>query len=224
MIRSIAKMSAVVLAVLFGIGLAANAGAQDSGFLKDYSQLTPEKDAFGVERRVWISPKLTRANYQKILLEHVSFYPEPRPSDKVSMDTLNQIRDYGDSALRNALASVAPLVNQAGPGVLRVRVAMTGASVQGSKLKPWQLIPAAFVLSMAVDAAGGGTANAQLAVESAGTDSVTGEPLFRVVRQAQGIQLPSNANLTLQMVQPKIDEWVSSAQEVLARRMKTAGQ
>jgi hypothetical protein len=52
----------------------------------------------------------------------------------------------------------------------------------------------------------------------------TGEPLFRVVRQAQGIQLPSNANLTLQMVQPKIDEWASSAQEVLARRMKTAGQ
>lgn len=224
MIRSMSKMSAIVLAAWLGCGLAASAGAQDSGYLKDYSQLKPETDAFGVERRVWISPKLTRANYQKILLEHVTFYPEPQPSDKVSMDTLNQIRDYGDSALRNALASVAPLVDQPGPGVLRVRVAMTGASVQGSKLKPYQLIPAAFILSMAVDAAGGGTANAQLAVESAGTDSVTGEPLFRVVRQAQGIQLPSNASLTLQMVRPRIDEWASSAQEVLAARMKATGQ
>ncbi|MFO1407782.1 MAG: DUF3313 domain-containing protein [Steroidobacteraceae bacterium] len=222
--RSIAKTAAVLLAALFGMSLATQAAAQDSGFLKDYSQLAPEKDALGVERRVWISPKLTRDNYQKILLEQVTFYPQPQPSDKVSMDTLNQIRSYGDNALRTALATVAPLVDQPGPGVLRVRVAMTGASVQGAKLEPYQLIPAAFVLTMAARAAGASHNSAQLAVESEGTDSVTGELLFEVVRQAQGVQLQSNEDLTVQMVEPNIDEWVSSAQQVLSRRMKAAGQ
>lgn len=221
--RTIAKTSAVVLAVLFGMGLATRVAAQDSGFLKNYTQLAPEKDALGVERRVWISPKLTRDNYQKILLEQVTFYPEPQPTDKVSMDTLNQIRSYGDNALRTALASIAPLVDAPGPGVLRVRVAITGASVQGAKLEPYQLIPAAFVLTMAARAAGASQDSAQLAVESEGTDSVTGELLFEVVRQAQGIQLQSNESLTVQMVEPKIDEWVSSAQQVLSRRMKQAG-
>ena len=52
----------------------ANAVAQDSGFMKDYSKLKMLKDSEGVDRRVWISEKLTRENYKAVLLEPVTFY------------------------------------------------------------------------------------------------------------------------------------------------------
>ena len=44
----------------------ASAVAQDSGFMKDYSKLKMVKDSKGVERRIWISEKLTRENYKAV--------------------------------------------------------------------------------------------------------------------------------------------------------------
>ncbi len=55
-----------------------------SGFLSDYSKLKKEKDPLGVTRLVWRSPKFTRANYQKVLLEKVGFYPAPQASKQVA--------------------------------------------------------------------------------------------------------------------------------------------
>ncbi len=42
------------------------------------------KDAQGKTIRAWVSPKLTPANYDAILLDPLVFYPEPRPSEQVS--------------------------------------------------------------------------------------------------------------------------------------------
>src|SRR5436190_17898466 len=81
----------------------ANAVAQDSGFLKDYSKLKMVKDSEGVERRVWISEKLTRENYKAVLLEPVTFYPKEQPNEQVSLGALNDIRAYIDSALRETV-------------------------------------------------------------------------------------------------------------------------
>ena len=226
MFRSIAgRIEMVTLAVILGVGLAANAAAQgkDSGFLKDYSQLKTEKDPLGVERRIWISPKLTRANYQRVLMEPISFYPSPQPSEKVSMGTLNDLRGYGDSAMRKAIASVVPLSDASGPGVLKVRVAITAVGVEGN-LKPYQLIPVALAVTVAKEGAGQGRRDLKLFVESEITDSVSGEPVALVVREAQGVQLKSNEKLTLQHAKPQIDKWAESVQQSLAARLKPDGK
>ena len=226
MFRSIAgRIEMVTLAVILGVGLAANAAAQgkDSGFLKDYSQLKTEKDPLGVERRIWISPKLTHANYQRVLMEPISFYPSPQPSEKVSMGTLNDLRGYGDSAVRKAIASVVPLSDASGPGVLKVRVAITAVGVEGN-LKPYQLIPIALAFTAAKEVAGQGRRDLKLFVESEITDSVSGEPVALVVREAQGVQLKSNEKLTLQHAKPQIDKWAESVQQSLAARLKPGGQ
>ncbi len=115
---------------------AANAIADDSGFLKDYSQLEVKKDRLGVDRRVWISDKLTPQNYQHILMDPVAFYPQPQPSGQVTLGTLNDIRDYINSGLRKAIEKTQPLAKEAGPGVVRLRVAITSASVDKG-LKPY---------------------------------------------------------------------------------------
>ena len=227
MFRSIAsRMGVATLAVILGTGLAANANAQGkgSGFLKDYSQLKTEKDPLGNERRMWVNPKFTRANYQTILLEPLGFYPAPQPSEQVSMGALNDMRVYADSAMRKAVTTVVPLANAPGPGVARIRWAVTAAAVEGFELKPYQLIPVALIFTGVKEAAGQGSRKVQLAVESEMTDSVTGEVLIRVVREAQGINVKEKTPLTLKVAQPQIDKWAESVQQSLAARLKPDGK
>jgi len=227
MLSSVARtIGAATLAVIIGAGLTANAAAQGkgSGFLKDYSQLKTEKDPLGIERRIWTSPKFTRETYQKVLIERVTFYPAPQPSEKVSTGTLNELRDYSDAAIRKAIASVVPLADAPGPGVVRVRIALTAAAVEGGQLKPYQLIPIALVLTAATEAAGEGRRDVRLAVETEFTDSVSGEQLLRVVREAQGVQVKSNQKLTLEVAKPQIDKWAESARQSFEARLKPAGR
>jgi len=195
----------------------ANAVAQDSGFLKDYSKLQMVKDSEGVERRVWISEKLTRENYKAVLLEPVTFYPKEQPNEQVSLGALNDIRAYIDSALRETVTKTLPTAPAAGPGVVRTRVALTAASVN-KDLKPYQLIPVAFVFSMAKRAAGQTEYPVKLYVEAEVTDSVTGEVLSQMVREAQGIQVKGNEQVTLAMARPYIDRWKDAANVEIVRR------
>ena len=195
----------------------ANAVAQDSGFLKDYSKLQMVKDTEGVERRVWISEKLTRENYKAVLLEPVTFYPKEQPNEQVSLGALNDIRAYIDSALRETVTKTLPTAPAAGPGVVRTRVALTAASVN-KDLKPYQLIPVAFVFSMAKRAAGQTEYPVKLYVEAEMTDSVTGEVLAQTVREAQGIQVKGNEQVTLAMARPYIDRWKDAANVEIVRR------
>jgi hypothetical protein len=215
---------ATLAIILGGLSACATAPQESSGFLKDYSQLKTEKDPLGFERRIWTSPKLTREKYQKVLVERVIFYPAPQPSEKVSTGTLNEIRDYGEAALRKAIASVVPLVDAPGPGVIRLRLAVTAAEVEGAQFKPYQLIPVALVITAATEAAGQGRRDVRLAVESELTDSVSGEPLARVVREAEGVRLKSNENLTLQAARPQIDRWAEAVREAFAEGMKQSNR
>ncbi len=51
-------------------------------------------------RLAYLNPKFTPANYNAVLLEPVVYYPEPRPTENVSMQTLEQIRSYADTSMR----------------------------------------------------------------------------------------------------------------------------
>ena len=219
------KLGVFVTAALLGAGLAANAVAadEDSGFLKDYSQLQEGKDLLGNERRIWISPKFTRENYTTILMEPVSFYPAPQPSDQVPQSTLTDIRDYGDKAIRKTIASVLPMTDKPGPGVARVRIALTAVGVDKS-LKPYQLIPTALIFTAISRASGASELPVKLYVESDITDSVTGEQLAKAVRQAHGVEVKSGEKLTLGMVQPRIDAWAEATGKEMTIRLQKAGK
>jgi hypothetical protein len=60
----------------------------------------------------------------------------------------------------------------------------------------------------------------KLAVESEITDSKSGAPLARIVRDAKGIEVKGDEKLTLQLAKPKIDEWAEALREALAARIK----
>jgi hypothetical protein len=220
------KFGKAALAVGFALGLAASpvAQAKDSGFLKEYSQLKPETDAAGVERRVWTSPKFARPAYDKLLVEPVVFYPEPQPTKQVPARDLKEMREYLDATIRRLLTGVVQLADAPGPGVARVRVAVTATEAGGASLKPYQLLPIAMVVTAASKAARGPQHDVKLSVELDVTDSVSGEPLARAVRPAKGIEVEGGQQLTLALAKPRIDQWAETVRASIAARMKQAGR
>ena len=195
--------------------------AGDSGFLPDYSKLQQVKDLNGRPIRQWTSPKLTKANYQKILIEKVTFYPEPKGSDQVSEKALSDIQHYMDSQLRTVGLARIPQVSEAAPGVLRVKVAITAVDTSATGLKPWQIIPVALVIQGARAATGTRPENSNLAVEAIVSDSLSNEPLGMSVREARGATLPnSKAQLTLETVKPQIDAWAAGVASLVDKRIQ----
>ena len=190
--------------------------AQDTGFLKDYSQLEMRKDAKGVERKIWINPKLRPQNYQKIIIEPITFFPAPSPTEQVSMGALDEIRAYIDSGVRKAVEASMPVVSTDGPGVIRFRWAITASSVDKS-LKAYQLIPFALIVTAAKRGTGIETYDVKLMVEGEWLDSVTGEVLARAVRVAKGVEVKGDTPLTLKVVQPQLDSWMAAIKEDVAR-------
>jgi hypothetical protein len=198
-----------------GIALAA-----DSGFLPDYSQLQSTKDANGNPVRTWINPKFNKTNYQKILIEKVSYYPEPKGSDQVSDQALSDIQAYMDTQLRTVALAGIPQTSDAGPGVARVKLAITAVDTSATALKPWQIIPAALVIQGAAAATGNRKRNAELHVESLITDSVSNEPLAMSVRAAKGVTVPnSRTQVTLETVKGQIDSWAKGVASLVEKTL-----
>jgi hypothetical protein len=195
------------------------AGAADSGFLPDYSKLVNVKDALGRPIRRWISPTFNKTNYQKVLIEPVTFYPAAKGSEQVSDQVLGEMQQYLDSQLRSVGLAGIPQTATPGPGVARVQVAITAADTRATDLKPWQLIPAALVIQGARAATGTRPVSANLAVEGMITDSVSNEPLAMAVRETHGVTVPdSRTQVTLATVTPSIDAWAQAVAVMVALR------
>lgn len=207
----------VALAACVGAG-AAHAQDANSGFLRDYSRLKAEKDAAGIERRVWVSPGFSAEPIRRVILERVEFHPAPGATEQVPAQALDEIRDYLDASLRRAVGDVLPLTERPGPDVVRIRVGVTATAVQPG-LKPYQLIPVALVFTAVKAAAGKTVHEARLAVETEITDSATGETLVQMVRDAIGVELKPGEQLSLPMLKPRIDDWAQSVRQSLAARM-----
>jgi hypothetical protein len=220
--------SAVIVAAMILGGCASTSDAptqsEYSGFLPNYSDLTQASDPNGETFLRYASPKLTPANYSAVIVEPVTFYPKAEPTEQVSQATLDQIRGYGTTCLRQAIASRVQVVDTPGPGVVKLQVALTGVASTKAGLKPYQYVPQAFVVSMAVDAVAGAPQQAKLLVEAMGTDSITGEVLSKVVRTHTGERLARVASnepvVTFESVKPIMDEWCDSVSKSVAQYIK----
>lgn len=220
------RMGVVVLGAILGAGTPANALAQqgNSGFLRDYDSLKESKDTAGRTIRAWVSPKLTPDNYNAIMLDPLVFYPEPKPSKQVSADTLQQVLKYSNDALRASLAKRFNVVDRPGPGVLRIRAAISSIAAEGEGLKPYQYVPIAFIATMASRAATGAPQRAAILIEVEGTDSVSGQLLALRTKVGTGERLKdagSKEVITLDNVKPLLDELAAGALPELGKYVKT---
>lgn len=207
------------LALLAGLLLSGCASqttkpTQFSGYLADYSQLQPATSATGAPVLRWISPQFKSERYSTVYVEKPTFYPTPAPSDQVSTQTLENVRDYLHQALIRELQGRMTVVNEPTMDSLVLRSAITGVTVSTEGLKAYEVIPVALVLAAATTAAGTRDRDSAIFIELEALDARTSEPVLRVVRKGHGLTLEnSSTQLTLEDLKPVLDVWARDARD-----------
>lgn len=175
------------VALLAGCSAGGMQDVQKSVFLHDYSQLKPGGDDQAA--LLYIKPGLDLKAYDKIMFDRMIVLLNDN-SDYWAIDPamLKELTDYYQQALLNAVEGGYQVVDQPGPGVLWVRVAIT-------QIKPSKpvantmstILPVGWVVSGATKVASGdnmGTGEAASELEV--LDSLTGERLAAAVDRRQG--------------------------------------
>jgi hypothetical protein len=154
MITYAKTVSALVL--LACAWFAAPAGAQDkaapapqySGFLGDYARLTPNPD--NPKTRRWINKDFDFKPYTQILLDPVEVWVSPTSEYKgAAPDVLKRMADDFTASFKKALQPGYTLVDKAGPGVLHIRLAITGINLVKPDFKPTDALPIVFLFRAA---------------------------------------------------------------------------
>jgi len=166
------KRSTVRRTALALLLVAASAIAQDkagtiqqySGFLGDYSRLAPVPDNPNARR--WVGVGFDFKPYDKILLEPVEVWVSPTSEYKgATPETLQRMTDRFTDSFRNALQPGYTLVQELGPGVLRIRLAVTGVHLTSPGFKPRDILPVFLIVNAARNAAGDAPQNVVLTGE-----------------------------------------------------------
>ena len=103
-----------------------------SGFLKDYSQLKPgEKDQ---AQLLYVNPDAKFSEYKTVLMDPIKVYATAKDSalSKVPPEELKELLNYLDATVREQLGADYKFVTKAGPGTMRLRIALTEA--KGAKV------------------------------------------------------------------------------------------
>src|SRR5271167_1055502 len=192
-----------------------------TGFLgPDASKLAAGPE--GGAALVWLNPNAQWANYSKIQLMPVEFWAAA--DSKVSTADQATLTEYFYNQLQSNLSKSFTLVDQPGPGVMTLRVALMDATTAVPGLRTISVIvPQARVLnlaqSMATDSyAFVGSAEAEMKLN----DSVTGTLLVEAVDQrAGGMGIKSAASFEWGDAQNAMDYW---AQKIPNRIFQLQGK
>jgi hypothetical protein len=195
--------------------------ASVTGFLgPDASKLAPGPE--GGAALAWINPNAQWGNYTKVQLLPVEFWAAA--DSKVSPDDQKVLTGYFYNSLQTNLAKNFTLVDQPGPGVMTLRVALMDATTAVPGLRTISVIvPQARILnaaqSLATDSyAFVGSAEAEMKL----TDSVSGELLGEAVdKQAGGMGLKGAASFQWGDAQNAMDYW---AQKIPKRILELQGK
>jgi len=186
--KVVSKILVLLLTVaLVGCSASGMKNVEQSGFLNDYSQFMPGSDDEAA--LVYIKPGADFKPYSKIMFERVVVTLSPSSEAReIDPTTLKELTDYYQNALLEAVKGGYEVVDQPGPEVLWVRVAITDVEPSNPTANTMSsIIP----VGMAVSAAAKATTDANLGTGEAATemevlDSMTKERLAAAVDRRQG--------------------------------------
>lgn len=188
-----------------------------TGFLGDYASL--RKGEGSEAQLVYIKPGVNWRNYNKIIIDPITAYAIPgNPLAKLPKDQLNALVGYLYSTLREQLSKDYQIVSTPGPGVLRLRVALTeagaGKPVLGvmSSLTP----PSIAVSALKTTITGSGTGTGSARVEMELLDSQTRRRLAAGVDAQSGNKRDFFGNFNKwDDAQDAFDNWAAKLQSRL---------
>jgi hypothetical protein len=138
---------------------------QAKGFLTDYSRISTTAGEDGAYR--YRDPTADLGSYNKLLVDRIKvWFKEDSEYKGIDPDELKMLTDYFYEAIEKAVGDAYPMVSEAGPDVLRLRIAVTD-------LVPNK--PEASVTSLVVPFLWVGEAGAGAATREVGATPFTGE-------------------------------------------------
>ena len=177
-----------------------------SGFLGDYSELHESSEYKGVSE--YKNPNLTLADYDKFIVDPILVHFAPNAKG-TAMDPakVKKVTDYAAEQLSRALSERYQVVSAAGPGVLRLRIALTDIK---------KTTPAMNILPQ-TKLSGVGIGGASMEAEA--VDSQSGERVLAVVASGKGSFFAFKAGLeSLGHAKEVIGKWA----ERFAKRVDKA--
>jgi hypothetical protein len=188
-----------------------------TGFMGPYASKLKPGPAGGAAL-VWIYPEAKWINYRKMMIMPVEFWASA--DSKVSAADQQVLTAYFYNALKTNLEQNYAIVDQPGPGTLKLRVALMDATTAVPGLRSVSvLVPQARVLNMAQSLATGsyafvGSAEAEMIV----TDSESGDVFAEAVDQRSGgMGIKGAASFQWGDAQNAMDYWA----QLISKRLLT---
>ncbi len=188
--------------------------SQYSGFLSSYEGLEKVKTPSGATVQRWVSTGFDVSQYDSVVVQPLSYYPQPRSTDRIDQPTLDALLSQANQQVGGAIAQRLPVVSAqaAGPRTLLFRGAITGVAAETQGLRPYEILPIALVLAGAVTAAGERDQNTELYLEGELVEFRSGKPVMRLVRKGFGKTLSDNQQkITAADMRPVIDQLTRDA-------------
>jgi len=214
--QTVESQPAVVKQVESGQAPAAMTGF----FGQDYSLLQPGKE--GQAAMVYVNPSAQWSQYNKIMLEPVEFWDSP--DSGVSPSDQHMLTAYFYNTLKENLQKDFTLVDQGGPGVLNLQVALVSASAATPGLRSVSVvIPQLRIINSVQSLATGSYAFVGSAeAEMKASDSATGQLLAGAIdKRAGGMALSSAAQWQWGDAQNAMNYW---AKRIASRLLELQGR
>ncbi len=209
--------TALTICLSFGLAVASAIVSADrdvktkdfSGYLMNYDQLVFDED---LNAFVFFNEDM-RGKYNKVLLQSVSLFARDAKADT---GVAYQAADYLREGVEEILAERDLLATEAGPGVLRYNMAITGAEKSKEELHAYHVLPVAAVFRGAQAVSGNVATYIDAMFEAELVDSVTGERAAAVVRRGIGETEKRSADIfELEDLIPTLDTWLEAYETVL---------
>ncbi len=186
-----------ILAATYGCG---PEKLQTTGFLSDYSRLEAESETV----LLYLNPRKPLGNYSKFIIDPIAvhFHSIDEGTD-ISSEELAELRQYMYKAVYNALLNRYSVVRQPGPGVARLRLAITDLDKSSPVLNA---IPTTKLTGVGL---GGASMEGEL------LDSVTGEQIGAVIQSQEGERLSLEGLSKWGDAEAVIDRWAEAFVERL---------
>lgn len=164
---------------------------QYSGFLPSYEGLQEVTTPSGAKVMRWMAPGFTPSAYNTVVFKQLELFPAPKPTDRVNLQTLQELQNYTSLSAKNVLSQkylVVPDVQAAPAGsrTLIMNVAITGVSASNEGMKWYEVVPVAAVIGGVSAATGHRDQNTELYLEADLIDAKSGLPVVKVVRKVFG--------------------------------------
>ena len=179
---------------------------QETGFLSDYSRLKAQSDT----RSTYMPPKENLGRYSKFIVDPVEVHfhtgskaLEQRSKGKLKEEDVKDLRNYMHASIIEALSDGYDIVHQPGPGVARIRVALTDLEKSNVPLNIW---PSTKLSGIGL---GGATMEAEV------VDSQTGEQIQALVELQKGNRFSFDGISKWGDAKGVMDEWTKSLRERL---------